>query len=124
MYESGQNLAIVIEKKQLSNKSQHSAHWCSVWKVDKDKSILSGRIFGSIHLFESGNVHVSFDKEFGSFEVRNGNSLLDCISKTEQAFQQTLDDKFDAIKDGSFKRLRRSLPITRTKIDWYHLLAV
>jgi len=40
------------------------------------------------------------------------------IAALERKYQEDLNKAFTSLSEGSFKSLRRQLPITRQKVDW------
>lgn len=40
------------------------------------------------------------------------------IAATEKQYQEELNRGFTALSEGSFKSLRRQLPVTRQKVEW------
>ena len=44
--------------------------------------------------------------------------ILALIEKKESEHQAALDDKYDEMGEKAFKGLRRTLPLTRQKLDW------
>jgi capping protein (actin filament) muscle Z-line, alpha len=47
--------------------------------------------------------------------------LVRTIARIEKKYQEDLNLSFAALSEGAFKGLRRQLPISRQKIDWYKI---
>jgi capping protein (actin filament) muscle Z-line, alpha len=47
--------------------------------------------------------------------------LVRTIARLEKKYQEDLNLSFAALSEGAFKGLRRQLPISRQKIDWYKI---
>lgn len=48
----------------------------------------------------------------------NAEGIVREIVKAENAFQEQLNRSFTALAEGSFKGLRRQLPVTRQRVEW------
>ncbi len=44
--------------------------------------------------------------------------ILAIIESEERAYQLRLSESYEAMRDQTFKNLRRALPLTRQKLDW------
>ena len=44
--------------------------------------------------------------------------LLKKVAATEKAYQEELNRGFGRLSEGTFKGLRRQLPVTRQKVEW------
>jgi len=79
---------------------------------------LSGSIRVDVHYYEDGNVRMSTSK---SVEVPNASgvdAVVKEIAKAENKFQEELNRAFVQLAEGSFKGLRRQLPVTRQRVEW------
>ena len=72
-----------------------------------------------MHYYEDGNVRMSTSKQI---EIASGTGSADAvvreITKAENKFQEELNRSFTTLADGSFKGLRRQLPVTRQRVEW------
>ena len=72
-----------------------------------------------VHYYEDGNVRMNTSRKV---EISSGTGSADAIVreivKTENAFQEQLNRSFTALAEGSFKSLRRQLPVTRQRVEW------
>ena len=55
-------------------------------------------------------------------EISSGTGSADAlvreIAKAENKYQEELNRAFTALAEGSFKGLRRQLPVTRQRVEW------
>ncbi|KAL9014409.1 MAG: hypothetical protein Q9173_000957, partial [Seirophora scorigena] len=87
-----------------------------------------GRINVDVHYYEDGNVRLTTGKEVKelALEVSGGGGddrtlaaeVLRKVEAVERAYQEELNRGFVALSEGSFKGLRRQLPVTRQKVEW------
>ena len=72
-----------------------------------------------VHYYEDGNVRMNTSKKI---EIDSGSgsadSLVREIAKAENKYQEELNRAFTALAEGSFKGLRRQLPVTRQRVEW------
>ena len=72
-----------------------------------------------VHYYEDGNVRMNTSKKI---EISSGTGSADAvvreIAKTENKYQEELNRAFTALAEGSFKGLRRQLPVTRQRVEW------
>lgn len=48
----------------------------------------------------------------------SADAIMKAIGQAENKFQEELNRGFVSLAEGSFKSLRRQLPVTRQKVDW------
>lgn len=48
----------------------------------------------------------------------SADALVREIAKAENKYQEELNRAFTALAEGSFKGLRRQLPVTRQRVEW------
>jgi capping protein alpha len=72
-----------------------------------------------VHYYEDGNVRMNTSKKV---EISSGTGSADAlvkeIAKAENRYQEELNRAFTALAEGSFKGLRRQLPVTRQRVEW------
>lgn len=80
---------------------------------------LNGTIQLDIHYYEDGNVRMSTSKKL-NLSVGSGSAddIVREVAKAENKFQEELNRSFTALAEGSFKSLRRQLPVTRQRVEW------
>ena len=80
---------------------------------------MSGTVKINNHYFESGNVHFAIEQSFSDIALAqaDGENIVLAINKTETAYQAKIEAMHEEIGD-VFKRMRRKLPVTGTKMNW------
>ena len=117
---------------RLKPKAFWSGHWHSTWSIEflNDSSTdlefkIDGKIDLTVHYHEEGSVQLSANKEIPSRVPFKAESLSKAIEKiyfkikdSEDAVQLALNEAYQQLAENMFKKLRRQLPVTRTKMDW------
>lgn len=70
-----------------------------------------------MHYYEDGNVRMSTSKKV-ELSASNADGIVRDIAKAENKFQEDLNRAFVSLSEGSFKSLRRQLPVTRQRVEW------
>jgi hypothetical protein len=68
-----------------------------------------------------GNMQMSLDKDFDSVPIKDASKAKDIISaikKTEDKYQDELEEMYKNIQENLLKRMRRAVPVTGKKFDW------
>jgi capping protein alpha len=79
---------------------------------------LSGSIKVDVHYYEDGNVRMSTSKAVEVANASGADAVVREIAKAENKFQEELNRAFVQLAEGSFKGLRRQLPVTRQRVEW------
>ena len=77
---------------------------------------MSGTIKVEVHYYEDGNVRMSTSKKV-DVSGQNADLVVREIAKAENKFQEELNRGFTSLAEGSFKGLRRQLPVTRQRVS-------
>lgn len=138
---------IHILGQRIKSKTFWSGHWHSNWQIEfKENSnsnskeivtktenflendfnfTINGNIELIVHYNEDGNVQLSTEKEIKSLVEMKANSMQQALEKiywkirdSENSFQLALNEAYQQLSETIFKKLRRQLPVTRTKMDW------
>lgn len=123
-------IVIVGEKFQLQN--MRNGQWYSSWTYDCANGQVAGMIKVTVHYFEDGNVQLSsrrsvtFEQSAMLCENEDdrqafANDLVEKIKNEEDKVQLAMNEAYGQLAENTFKRLRRQLPVTRSKIDWTKL---
>lgn len=71
-----------------------------------------------MHYYEDGNVRMSTSKSVEVASASGADAVVREIAKAENKFQEELNRAFVQLAEGSFKGLRRQLPVTRQRVEW------
>ncbi|PKI84597.1 F-actin-capping protein subunit alpha [Malassezia vespertilionis] len=117
-------LHVVGNKYNLRN--YWSGRWRSTYVYDTTThTFLEAKIELLCHYFENGNVQMHTKVQAlptytapSTDPAALASAIVSAIERYEQAYQTSLFDTTDELRERAFKLLRRTLPITRQKIDW------
>ncbi len=142
---SGTNMLVKIIAEKANLKNYWSGKWTSSWKITFPKSTefdnsdiqsafvadtmeknvsVSGYIQIIAHYFEDGNVQLNTTKSIPAFDVKYvttdelARELVKAIEKIENEIQGSLNDMYREMHDHTLRAMRRTLPVTRTKMEW------
>lgn len=101
--------------------------------MDSVNKVIAGKgmIKVIVHYFEDGNVQLqaqrecNFELETSKFAVEEGSTgelareIVERIKEMENEIQLAINESYGQLSDTTFKKLRRQLPVTRAKVDWY-----
>lgn len=80
---------------------------------------ITGKIQVDVHYYEDGNVSLNTSKPINiSIPSLSADLVISRIAAAERDYQESLNRAFVQMAEGSFKGLRRQLPITRQKVEW------
>jgi capping protein (actin filament) muscle Z-line, alpha len=114
---------------KLRPKTFWSGHWHSTWTVEfKEQGAFSmkGSVDLTVHYHEEGSVQLSASKDDIQSRVdMKYENLIQAADKaywkirdSEDSVQVALNEAYQQLSETIFKKLRRQLPVTRTKMDW------
>jgi len=120
------NITVAISSSKFNPNNFWNGRWRSVWQCTFSaggKVSLKGTIRINVHYYEDGNVQlVSKTEKSGSSNGGDANATakeaLRQIKGIEAEFQAALEQSYNVMGDTTFKALRRTLPITKKRIDW------
>ena len=126
VYSSNQGnvIHICIIAENESSRNLWSGIWCSQWQIDSLKGEIGGNIDISAHYYENGNTQLATRKEVSttnlssSSEAEYAEKVVAFISFAEEEVHAGLDAMIVNLDEETFKAIRRTMPITRTKMDW------
>ncbi|WFD30895.1 F-actin-capping protein subunit alpha [Malassezia sp. CBS 17886] len=104
-----------------------SGRWRSTYVVDlTSRAFVRSEIRIQAHYFENGNVQLSTHAEStlpalaaaDADDDAFAEAVVAAVEKHEQKYQETLEGTTDMLRERAFKALRRTLPVTRQRIDW------
>lgn len=74
-----------------------------------------------MHYYEDGNVRLTTSKSVPVTAIpasATAPEIMKQIAQIEKKYQEDLNKGFTSLSEGSFKSLRRQLPVTRQKVEW------
>ena len=72
-----------------------------------------------MHYYEDGNVGLNTVRTIPETEVEaNGAAIVKKVAAIEKQYQEEVNRAFVGMNEGSFKGLRRQLPVTRQRVEW------
>ncbi|WFD34041.1 F-actin-capping protein subunit alpha [Malassezia cuniculi] len=97
-----------------------AGRWRSIYQYSpQSHKFTAATINVQVHYFENGNVQLNSNyAEIPQPKDGDVSSLIASIAAHEQAYQESLDQTIESLRDQAFRTLRRALPFTRQKIDW------
>lgn len=117
---------LIISAADFKPQQFSNGKWRSEWTITCGGKInVEGRIRVEVHYFEDANIqmHTDTKKKFtcnsGSDDQVAQNVLRE-IRTIEDGFHAELDKIFATLSDNCLKALRRQLPISRQKINWFN----
>lgn len=119
IYPTSNTIALVLVANKYSPQNFWNGRWRSTYTFDPSASSLSGNVKIDVHYYEDGNVRMNTTKKVEVGSVSGGaEAVVKEIAKAENKFQEELNRAFTALAEGSFKGLRRQLPVTRQRMEW------
>ena len=80
---------------------------------------LSGTLSAQVHYYEDGNVALNTSKRASENNVGDsGTEIVRRVAALEKQYQEEVNRALVAMNEGSFRGLRRQLPVTRQRIEW------
>jgi capping protein alpha len=117
--QSDSAIAILLVANKYSPQNFWNGRWRSTYILNPSSNSLTGTIKVDVHYYEDGNVRMNASKKI---ETSSGSGSADAlvreIAKAENKYQEELNRAFTALAEGSFKGLRRQLPVTRQRVEW------
>ena len=89
--------------------------WSGCWTIDNDCK-LRGTISAHVYNSEDGNMQFRAKREVPEKKISNADDVVKAIKRAEASLLSDLTDQ-EALTS-SLKRIRRILPITKTRMKW------
>ena len=115
--ESDSSIAILLVANKYSPQNFWNGRWRSTYLLNPTNNSVTGTIKVDVHYYEDGNVRMSTNKKV-ELSGSNPDGIVREIAKAENKFQEALNRAFSTLAEGSFKGLRRQLPVTRQRVEW------
>lgn len=122
----GTQLVVRIVGQKANLRSMWSGRWASEWFIDLSDSscTISGTVAVTAHYFEDGNVQMNTNRKVAASTFQFGGltsfvkTIVEHIQTVEGEVHTGLSEMYLNMNDVTFKAMRRTLPVTRTKMDW------
>lgn len=115
-------LTAVLKGERVNLRNFYSGSWASTWAAAPAASgfgyDVSGEIAVRAHYFENGNVQLQTTKAIESAAAKDVDAVAALIEAAEGALQRGLEAMYDDMTGATFKAMRRTLPVSRTKMKW------
>ena len=116
--ESDSSIAILLVANKYSPQNFWNGRWRSSYVLNPSSSSTTGTIKVDVHYYEDGNVRMSTSKKVElSSGIGSADAVVKEIAKAENKYQEELNRAFTSLSEGSFKGLRRQLPVTRQRVE-------
>lgn len=118
--ENDSKVAIVVVANKYSPNNFWNGRWRSSYLYDPSSGTLDASIKVDVHYYEDGNVRLLTDRPVSTSlsSSASATEIAKQVAMTERKYQEDLNQAFGTLNEGTFKGLRRQLPITRQKIEW------
>jgi hypothetical protein len=122
----GNSLTVTSYAERVDAANCNSGSWFAQWTIQTEgasEASMSGKVTVQAYSYEDSNVQLQTTMDFAETAVgaQGGNDLCEAlvaqISTWEGRLVGTLQELFDEMND-KLKSLRRTLPVTRTRMDW------
>jgi len=130
VYSRESSVIVCIEAHKYSPDNFWNGKWRSEYnvKIEGGEAKLTGLLKTQVHYYEDGNVQLVNSKECKeilpiSTEKQLAEDIAKLLQKFEYDYQLAMITNYQSMSSGTFKALRRQLPVTRSKIDWNKILA-
>jgi len=126
--DDGSTYDIILYAERIKLKQYHAGSWVARYTiVNSDNSIttVNGTVKIHAHSFENGNVQIKSETELPTAAIENTNSsdlvegIVTQIQKwDEECVLQPLHGVYQDMSTDIMKKMRRVMPVTRTRFDW------
>jgi len=115
--DSDSSIVILLVASKYSPQNFWNGRWRSTYTLNPSSNSVVGTIKVDVHYYEDGNVRMSTSKKVET-SGSSADALVREIAKAENKYQEEVNKAFTTLSEGSFKGLRRQLPVTRQKVEW------
>ena len=130
VYGKQNTVVVCIEAHKYSPDNFWNGKWRSEYSItiEDGEAKRTGLLKTQVHYYEDGNVQLVNSKECKEIltitsEKQLAEDIAKLLQKFEHEYQLAMITNYQSMSSGTFKALRRQLPVTRSKIDWNKILA-
>ncbi|KAH0788203.1 F-actin-capping protein subunit alpha [Histomonas meleagridis] len=121
VYDTNNGVAIVLSGSSIARENYRTGDVFMRFTIENGH--LQGKITAAAHFYENGNCTLENSADFEAQVSGNDNdSMAAAAVKKLSEFYKTWTEKlaygFDLLKDEGLNRLRRRLPVTKSKVNW------
>ena len=114
-------VTILLYAERIQLQQYHAGSWTARYfineHVDEEKLTISGKIVLHAHTFENGNLQLKSIVDLPRVET-NKSGIFQQIQKWDEDSVMALRGVYDDMSGDILKKLRRVMPVTRTRFDW------
>mmetsp|Transcript_16225 Transcript_16225/g.32383 ORF Transcript_16225/g.32383 Transcript_16225/m.32383 type:complete len:291 (-) Transcript_16225:18-890(-) len=124
VYAKDGKLTVILSGEKINLRNFWSGSWRSSFEINPSSGAITGSIRVHVHYFEDGNVQLNNTKEVPAGTVNSGDpetlaaSIVEYIMTSENSVQAALEEMYSNMNEETFKEMRRTLPISRTRFEW------
>jgi len=113
------SIAILISATKSSPNNFISGRWRTTLLYNPSSQALSGTLSAQVHYYEDGNVALNTTRKVSESSAGDsGAEIVKKIAQIEKQYQEEVNRALVGMNEGSFRGLRRQLPVTRQRIEW------
>lgn len=123
--QNAEEVAVVLVDNKFSPNNYWNGRWLGHYLVNTASNKITGKLTLDIHYYEDGNVRLKTNKDVSeTLSDLSAKGIAQKLASIEEEYQTQVNKTFINLNEGPFKSLRRQLPVTRSKMDWYQPLAL
>ncbi|KAI9592041.1 F-actin-capping protein subunit alpha [Syncephalis fuscata] len=127
VFKKEDEVTIVIVDNKYNPSNFWNGRWRSVWTWTRNSNVFKGKITTNIHYYEDGNVQMASSKSIedsvagtsvSTIPKIAASQIVKLVTHAEDEYQRGLNTTYTQLSGCTFKNLRRTLPITRKRLEW------
>ena len=113
------DIAILLTATKASPQNFISGRWRTTLLYNPNSHSLKGTLSAQVHYYEDGNVALNTTKQVAETNAGStGAEVVRTVAKLEKTYQEEVNRALVGLNEGSFRGLRRQLPVTRQRVEW------
>lgn len=109
------HLVLRTYAEKIDTHKSRTGYWAGCWIIEDEKSV-RGTISLHVYNYEDGHMHLRAQREVPSKSVASADDVIKAIKRADNTLLSDVTDQ-EALTS-SLKRIRRILPITKTRMKW------